>query len=87
MPVSPPADATADALAFVARIGIGFSIIFSYPLNFVGLREGVLSLFGASEAGKRTDVHIISTLLLMLAVNGLALFVKVTARRPPALAA
>jgi len=68
--------ATADGLAFVARIGIGLSIIFSYPLNFVGLREGVLSLVNASDKAGRTDVHIISTVLLMVAVNGLALFVK-----------
>ena len=63
-------------MAFVARVGIALSIIFSYPLNFVGLREGVLALFGKSEAGKRTDVHVVSTVLLMLLVNGLALFVK-----------
>ncbi|KAL1520244.1 hypothetical protein AB1Y20_023714 [Prymnesium parvum] len=68
--------ATADGLAFIARIGIGLSIIFSYPLNFVGLREGVLSLFHASDKAWRTDVHVGSTVLLMLAVNGLALRVK-----------
>lgn len=34
--------ATSDPLAFLARVGIGASIIFSFPLNFVGLREGVL---------------------------------------------
>ena len=33
--------ATSDPLAFIARLGIGMSIIFSYPLNFVGLRGGV----------------------------------------------
>lgn len=68
--------ATADALAFIARIGIGLSIIFSYPLNFVGLREGVLSLLNLSHKAARTDVHVISTVLLMLCVNGLALVVK-----------
>ena len=36
--------ATADSLALLARIGISASIIFSFPLNFVGLREGVLDL-------------------------------------------
>lgn len=68
--------ATGDTLAFIARIGIGLSIIFSYPLNFVGLREGVLSLVNASDKAHRTDVHVASTVLLMMAVNGLALFVK-----------
>jgi hypothetical protein len=37
--------ATSDPLALLARLGICASIIFSYPLNFVGLREGVLDLF------------------------------------------
>ena len=37
--------ATSDPLALLARLGICASIIFSYPLNFVGLREGVLNLF------------------------------------------
>jgi len=68
--------ATADGLAFIARIGIALSIIFSYPLNFVGLREGVLSLVNASDKAGRTDVHVVSTVLLMLLVNGLALYVK-----------
>jgi len=68
--------ATADSLAFVARIGIALSIIFSYPLNFVGLREGVLSLINMSDKAGRTDVHVISTLLLLVTVNGAALFVK-----------
>ena len=38
--------ATSDPLAFLARLGICASIIFSYPLIFVGLREGVLELLG-----------------------------------------
>ena len=36
--------ATSDPLALVARLGIGVSIIFSYPLNFLGLREGLLTM-------------------------------------------
>ena len=52
------------------------SIIFSYPLNFVGLREGLLAFLGKSEDGKKTSVHVGVTLLLMCIMNGTALFVK-----------
>jgi len=68
--------ATADPLAFLARLGIGMSIIFSYPLNFVGLREGILSGLGKTEEGKKTSVHVGLTLALMVLMNGAALFVK-----------
>merc|ERR1719393_167364 len=68
--------ATADPLAFLARLGIGMSIIFSYPLNFVGLREGILSATGKTEAGKKNSVHVALSLALMLIMNGSALFVK-----------
>jgi hypothetical protein len=40
---------TLTRLALIARVGIGLSIIFSYPLNFVGLREGALALIGKRE--------------------------------------
>eukprot|EP00316_Scyphosphaera_apsteinii_P008303 CAMPEP_0119346798 /NCGR_PEP_ID=MMETSP1333-20130426/108191_1 /TAXON_ID=418940 /ORGANISM="Scyphosphaera apsteinii, Strain RCC1455" /LENGTH=452 /DNA_ID=CAMNT_0007359317 /DNA_START=187 /DNA_END=1545 /DNA_ORIENTATION=- len=69
--------ATSDKLAFLARLGIGLSIIFSYPLNFVGLRDGVLGLFGWRKlAERRTDVHVLATLALMIGVNGAAFFLK-----------
>jgi len=68
--------ATSDSLAFLARVGIGASIIFSYPLNFVGLREGVQTMFGLKEAGKKPFVHVLSTVLLLCMMNGAALFMK-----------
>ena len=68
--------ATGDPLAFLARLGIGMSIIFSYPLNFVGLRDGILSALGKTEEGKKNSVHIALSLLLMLIMNGTALFLK-----------
>ena len=52
------------------------SIIFSYPLNFVGLREGLLAFLGKTEEGKKTSVHVSLTLLLMVLMNGTALFLK-----------
>ena len=68
--------ATSDPLAFLARLGISMSIIFSYPLNFVGLRDGVLSIAGKAEQGKKNSVHVAITLALMLLMNGTSLFLK-----------
>jgi len=66
--------ATTDPLALVARLGIGLSIIFSYPLNFLGLREGLLTMLKID--GSKTSVHWGVTLLLMAAMNGTSLFMK-----------
>ena len=68
--------ATADPLAFLARLGICASIIFSYPLIFVGLREGVLGLLGLKASASKPSVHTLSTVLLLCATNGLALVLK-----------
>jgi len=68
--------ATSDPLASLARLGIGLSIIFSYPLNFVGLREGILAFVGKTEEGKKNSVHVALTLAIMLLMNGSALFLK-----------
>lgn len=68
--------ATSDPLAFLARLGIGLSIVFSYPLNFVGLRDGILSIAGKAEEGKKNSVHVAVTVALMLLMNGASLFIK-----------
>ena len=68
--------ATADSLAFLARVGIGASIIFSFPLNFVGLREGVLGMLGLKEQANKPSVHWITTIALMCVTNGVALVLK-----------
>lgn len=67
--------ATSDTLAFIARCGIAASIMFSYPLNMVGLREGVLEMFPKLD-GKKTSVHAISTLALGGGFSALALVFK-----------
>ena len=50
------------------------SIIFSYPLNFLGLREGLLTMLKLD--GSKTSVHWGATLLLMGVMNGGSLFLK-----------
>mmetsp|Transcript_66463 Transcript_66463/g.121124 ORF Transcript_66463/g.121124 Transcript_66463/m.121124 type:complete len:630 (+) Transcript_66463:54-1943(+) len=66
--------ATSDPFAFMARIGISASIIFSYPLNFVGLREGVLNILKLD--GRKNTIHIATTLILLCGMNGLSLVLK-----------
>jgi sodium-coupled neutral amino acid transporter 11 len=68
--------ATADPLAGLARLGIALSIIFSYPLNMTGLREGILAMFGQKAAGAKATVHVLLTLALVLILNGSSLFIK-----------
>jgi sodium-coupled neutral amino acid transporter 11 len=68
--------ATADPLAGLARLGIALSIIFSYPLNMTGLREGILAMFGQTAAGAKATVHVLLTLALVLILNGSSLFIK-----------
>ena len=68
--------ATSDPLAFLARLGICASVIFSYPLNFVGLREGVLGLLNLKQHAGKASVHTITTVVLMCLMNGLALKLK-----------
>mmetsp|Transcript_21613 Transcript_21613/g.55207 ORF Transcript_21613/g.55207 Transcript_21613/m.55207 type:complete len:497 (+) Transcript_21613:76-1566(+) len=68
--------AQGDPLAFLARVGISASILFSYPLNFVGLREGVLGILGLKDQADKNSVHVISSVLLVCVMNGLALKLK-----------
>mmetsp|Transcript_916 Transcript_916/g.2844 ORF Transcript_916/g.2844 Transcript_916/m.2844 type:complete len:492 (+) Transcript_916:151-1626(+) len=68
--------ATTDTLALISRVGIGASIIFAYPINFVALRSGVFGLLNLDRFAHRRDVHVGSTIALMMAFNGLALKVK-----------
>ena len=68
--------ATSDPLAGLARLGIALSIIFSYPLNMTGLREGILAMFGQKAAGAKASVHVLLTLALVLFLNGSSLFIK-----------
>ena len=50
---------TKDSLATMCRIAIAVSIVFSYPLAFVGLREGMFDLLNVSvkdRAGRAADI-------------------------------
>merc|ERR1712086_1145695 len=47
--------ATSDPLAGVARIGIFLSVLFSYPLAFSALRNGLVSLLNISPTPMQMD--------------------------------
>jgi sodium-coupled neutral amino acid transporter 11 len=68
--------ATADPLALLARVGIGVSMVFSYPLVFTGLRDGVLAMLKKEEAGQKPLVHVGLTVAMLALLNGTSLVVK-----------
>ncbi|CAN0550839.1 unnamed protein product, partial [Ectocarpus sp. 12 AP-2014] len=45
--------ATTDRLATVARVAVASSLVFSYPLCFVGLRDGIREMGGAKPGETR----------------------------------
>jgi len=68
--------ANADPLASLSRIAVALSIVFSYPLTFVGIRDGLLDL--ASVPGEKRTNALLDKLsvVILAAVTGLALKVK-----------
>ena len=68
--------ATTDKLISVSRFAVALSLIFSYPLLFVGARDGLLDLFRISQT-KRTNAFMNQfTIGILSLVTTLALFVK-----------
>lgn len=59
--------ATKDPLLSFSRIAIFVSMVFSYPLVFVGFRDNILDAF-AIEQDKRTDKLMNTTTFLLLAI-------------------
>jgi amino acid permease len=65
-----------DSIMTMCRIAVAVSIVFSYPLAFVGVREGVFDLMNVPVA-KRTDASVNRmTMSLLAAVTASALVVK-----------
>lgn len=68
--------ATSDVLALIARAGIAASVLFSYPINFLPLRSGLLSLFGMSKQADKRSVHVTSTVAILALMSSVSLVVK-----------
>lgn len=67
---------TDDPLATISRIAIAFSVLFTYPIAFIGFRDGVLDIMQV-PLEKQTDTNInIITLVLLTVVTILAVFVR-----------
>eukprot|EP00588_Corethron_pennatum_P012437 CAMPEP_0194275196 /NCGR_PEP_ID=MMETSP0169-20130528/8099_1 /TAXON_ID=218684 /ORGANISM="Corethron pennatum, Strain L29A3" /LENGTH=481 /DNA_ID=CAMNT_0039018605 /DNA_START=69 /DNA_END=1514 /DNA_ORIENTATION=- len=68
--------ATGDALASLSRIAVALSIVFSYPLTFVGIRDGLLDLASVPEEKRTNPLLDKLSVIILAAVTGLALKVK-----------
>ena len=67
---------TGDTLMGLSRVAVALSLVFSYPLVFVGSREGVLDLLSVPKES-RTDANLNAlTVLLLSIVTALALKVE-----------
>jgi len=65
-----------DALMSFSRIAVAVSIIFSYPLAFVGVREGVLDLANIPQEKRTNGLLNKLTVAILAGVTGMALVVK-----------
>lgn len=63
-----------DVLAKLCRLAIGASIVFGYPLTFVGIRDGVLDLLGKKNPSGKAQT--ITTLILLSITSTLAVFLR-----------
>lgn len=65
--------AASDALMSLSRAAVTLSLIFSYPLAFVGVREGLLDLASVPESKRRSrPLSDLLTVTLLAAITGVA---------------
>ncbi|CAJ1955189.1 unnamed protein product [Cylindrotheca closterium] len=58
---------TNDNLATISRVAIAFSILFTYPITFMGFRDGLMDVIELpQERQTSTNINIISIFLLLL---------------------
>ena len=68
--------ATTDKLISLSRFAVALSLIFSYPLLFVGARDGLLDLFRVKQTKRANTFLNQFTVGILSLVTMLALFVK-----------
>eukprot|EP00549_Striatella_unipunctata_P007747 CAMPEP_0118712600 /NCGR_PEP_ID=MMETSP0800-20121206/24927_1 /TAXON_ID=210618 ORGANISM="Striatella unipunctata, Strain CCMP2910" /NCGR_SAMPLE_ID=MMETSP0800 /ASSEMBLY_ACC=CAM_ASM_000638 /LENGTH=460 /DNA_ID=CAMNT_0006617711 /DNA_START=143 /DNA_END=1525 /DNA_ORIENTATION=+ len=68
--------ATTDVVMSLARVAVALSIVFSYPLAFVGFRDGILDIAKVTTEKRTNGLLNQLTVAILGAVTGLALVVK-----------
>uniref|UniRef100_A0A6S9BYX4 Amino acid transporter transmembrane domain-containing protein n=2 Tax=Ditylum brightwellii TaxID=49249 RepID=A0A6S9BYX4_9STRA len=67
---------TKDAVMSFSRVAVAVSIVFSYPLAFVGARDGILDVFNVSQSKRSNALLNKVTVAILSAITALALKVK-----------
>ena len=67
---------TDDMLMSLSRVAVAVSLIFSYPLGFVGVRDGLLDLMQVEKEKRTNKLLDVLTVGLLAMVTGLAFVVK-----------
>lgn len=66
---------TNDKLATICRVAIAFSILFTYPITFMGFRDGVLDVLELPQPQQTsTNINIITIFLLIVVTILAAIF-------------
>jgi len=60
--------ATQDPWAVAARVAIGASVLFGYPMQFAGLRSGLLEAFGRTKPLPRAQHRLFTASLLTMVI-------------------
>jgi hypothetical protein len=67
---------TNDTLMSLSRIAVALSILFSYPLAFVGVREGVLDLIQVPQSKRSNKLLNAVTVVLLSVITSMAYVLK-----------
>lgn len=65
--------ATTDTLMSLSRIAVAVSLVFSYPLAFVGFRDGVFDMAGKKNPSTKTQNVVTTALLSFVTVAALTI--------------
>jgi amino acid permease len=67
---------TSDTLMSLSRVAVALSILFSYPLAFVGVREGLLDLIQVPQSKRSNKLLNAVTVVLLGIITSMAYVVK-----------
>jgi len=67
---------TKDALMTISRFAVAISLIFSYPLAFTGVRDGILDLCSVSDSDRSNSLQNKLTIGILAVITGAAIKIK-----------